>query len=456
AQQYGPVMRLQLGRQTLMVISSYEAAQAILVSHASETASRPRQHVASDLVSGGMRLLFIPHGARWRLMRRALHAGLSISAAQNYAPLQEAESAVMLYELLNAPNPARCDPADATRRFTVSVITSSVYGRRSVTGYEPIVQNLYTAMGTIARLGRPGANLVEYLPWLEHLPTMLAPWRREALEAHHRELTLFRTMYDRAREDGEEGPPCFAREIAEKQSEMGLNDNETSYLLGSLFGAGSDTTAGSILSLIQLLVTNPEAQKKAQAEVDAVIGSARLPVVGDIPSLPYVRGCVKEALRLRPVTTGGSPHLATSDIEYGGYLIPAGSVVQGNHWAINRDPTHFPDPEAFLPERWKGDGSMEEGMGSFGYGRRVCPGQHVAVRSIFVVGARLLFAFDMSHAKDDNGNDIPIDPNAYTNGFNSVPLPFPITLKPRDQDRASLIRAEYSRALAEVSKYGTL
>lgn len=207
-------MRLQLGRQTLMVISSYDAAQAILVSHAGETASRPRQHVASDLVSGGMRLLFIPHGARWRLMRRALHAGLSISAAQSYAPLQEAESAVMLYELLNTSNPERCDPADATRRFTVSVITSSVYGRRSVTGYEPIVQNLYTAMGTIARLGRPGANLVEYLPWMEHLPTMLAPWRREALEAHHRELTLFRTMYDRAREDGEEGPPCFAREIS--------------------------------------------------------------------------------------------------------------------------------------------------------------------------------------------------------------------------------------------------
>lgn len=103
-------------------------------------------------------------------------------------------------------------------------------------------------------------------------------------------------------------------------------------------------------------------------------GSDRLPLIDDIPRMPYVRGCVKEVLRIRPVTSGGSPHLATADISYGGYIIPAGSVVQGNHWAINRDLSKFDDPEEFRPDRWDAKEPMEEGIGSFGYGRRVCPG----------------------------------------------------------------------------------
>lgn len=97
-------------------------------------------------------------------------------------------------------------------------------------------------------------------------------------------------------------------------------------------------------------------------------------MVSDIPRMPYVRGCVKEVLRIRPVTSGGSPHLATADIAYGDYIIPAGSVVQGNHWAINRDLDKFSDPEEFRPDRWDAKEPMEEGIGSFGYGRRVCPG----------------------------------------------------------------------------------
>lgn len=230
---------MQLGGQTTIILSSYEAAQAILTAHAAETASRPRQYVASDLASGGMRLLFIPHGPRWRLMRRALHSGVSIRAAESYAPMQEAESSILLYDILSAPAPERYDAGTAIRRFTTSIVTSAAYARRSETGKEPNVQRLYECMATIARLGRPGSNIVQYVSWFEYLPTCFAPWRTEALEAHAKELGLFKAMYQRAR--AEEGPSCFARELAEKQQEMELNDSEASYLVGSLFGAGSDT-----------------------------------------------------------------------------------------------------------------------------------------------------------------------------------------------------------------------
>ena len=63
---------------------------------------------------------------------------------------------------------------------------------------------------------------------------------------------------------------------------------------------------------------------------------------------------------------------------------------------------------------------------SFGGGRRICPGMHVAERSIFLNLARLLWGFNIEHAKDDKGNIIPVDftSEGLVPGALSNPLPF--------------------------------
>ena len=95
----------------------------------------------------------------------------------------------------------------------------------------------------------------------------------------------------------------------------------------------------------------PEVQKKAQAEIDAVVGPNRLPDFEDRPSLPYINAIVKESSRwhlvvplgrlffVTVVTTiltssEGIPHMATNDDEYNGYYIPKGTVVIGNAWSV--------------------------------------------------------------------------------------------------------------------------
>ena len=95
----------------------------------------------------------------------------------------------------------------------------------------------------------------------------------------------------------------------------------------------------------------PEVQKKAQAEIDAVVGPNRLPDFNDRSSLPYVNAIVKESARWnivvpigRPfvitiITTiltspEGIPHMSTNDDEYNGYYIPKGTVVIGNAWLV--------------------------------------------------------------------------------------------------------------------------
>ena len=108
----------------------------------------------------------------------------------------------------------------------------------------------------------------------------------------------------------------------------------------------------------------PDVQKKAQAEIDAVIGPHRLPDFCDRPSLPYINAVVKESLRWnlviplgRPsvviiiativtilISSEGVPHMSTFDDEYNGFFIPKGAIVIGNSWLIRlHDPIFCPE-----------------------------------------------------------------------------------------------------------------
>ena len=77
------------------------------------------------------------------------------------------------------------------------------------------------------------------------------------------------------------------------------------------------------------MLVHPEYQKRAQAELDKVIGSSRLPTVEDIADLPYIEAILKEVLRWKPVTPLALPHTTASSDEYRAYYIPKGAIVLG-------------------------------------------------------------------------------------------------------------------------------
>lgn len=83
----------------------------------------------------------------------------------------------------------------------------------------------------------------------------------------------------------------------------------------------------------------PEAQRKAQAELDAVVGPDRLPDFADQKSLPYVSALMKEVLRWHVVAPIGVPHRSTEADEYGGYYLPGGSLIIVNQWFVYSSPT---------------------------------------------------------------------------------------------------------------------
>ena len=123
------------------------------------------------------------------------------------------------------------------------------------------------------------------------------------------------------------------------------------------------------------MVLNPDVMKKAQEELDRVVGQEQLPGFSDRGNLPYIDALVKELLRWNPPAPISIPRRVTQDDVYRGLLIPAGATVIENIWAVFRDPDIYPDPEAFNPDRFLKDGEINPLIFNpedrvFGSGRR--------------------------------------------------------------------------------------
>jgi cytochrome P450 len=308
----------------------------------------------------------------------------------------------------------------------------------------------------------PGRYLAESFPVLKYVPAFLAPWKAEVMRMADEGFHLFWDQCQMVRKKMLAGtaPTCFSAHIWNVREEYVLTDREVAFNTGSLFGAGSDTSAASLQSFfLAMTAFGKEILPKAWEEIDRVVGSERPPTWSDEANLPYVRAIVKETLRWRPVAVlGGQPHASIKDDTYNGYFIPKGATMLSNLWAIHSNPSDYPQPNHFRPERFL-DGSLahypqSQGHSAFGWGRRVCPGQLVAEQGLFISIARTLWAFKISPAIDmKTGKEVPVDIFAYTDGFNSKPLPFKCRIRVRGEKYVDIMRREYEEALEALQKY---
>ena len=120
---------------------------------------------------------------------------------------------------------------------------------------------------------------------------------------------------------------------------------------------------------------NPKAVKKAQEELDRVVGKEELPDFSHKDDLPYINAFMREVFRWNPPAPAGFPGRAMQDDIYRGYLIPAGAIVIQNIWGVFHDPRIYPDPETFNPDRFLKDGKIDPLVFNpedrlFGTGRR--------------------------------------------------------------------------------------
>jgi cytochrome P450 len=100
----------------------------------------------------------------------------------------------------------------------------------------------------------------------------------------------------------------------------------------SMYLGGADTTVSSLMTFFLAMAVFPQVQKKAQEELDRVLGGERLPITSDKASLPYIEAVMKETHRWHPVAPMAIPHCCTQEDSIKGYRIPKGAMILPNNW----------------------------------------------------------------------------------------------------------------------------
>jgi cytochrome P450 len=171
-----------------------------------------------------------------------------------------------------------------------------------------------------------------------------------------------------------------------------FTDREIRDQVMTLMFAGHDTSTSTLTFLMHELARHPEVLDKLVAEQDEVLGGAT-PTIDQLErEMPYLEMVLDELLRLYPPAWIG-PRRAVREFEFGGWTVPRGAYVNYCSWASHRIPEVFPDPEAFIPERFTRERKAALPRGAyvpFGGGKRICIGKRFGQTEVKVVATMLL------------------------------------------------------------------
>ncbi|KZV91424.1 cytochrome P450 [Exidia glandulosa HHB12029] len=444
---YGSILYFTVPGRSFIVLNKYEDAVNLFEKRGNRYSDRPHLHMAHELVGRKITILFSQYGERLKQYRRMIHTVSQTRAAPQQWPMQTAETQNLLNRLLDTPD----DFLRHLRLHSVSVTMKTVYGYTPKSHDDEYVKLSEKVALLTNMASQPGRWLVDSFRWLEHIPEwfpgggfkkLARKWRTE-LEA----FTDAPMQMTKKRLAEGTAEPCFVVGQLEDTESISsdLREEYIKYAAAGMYSGGTDSTVSFVSCFILCMTMFPEVQRKAQEELDAILGGDRLPVVEDTPYLPYIEAVIKEVHRIHPIVNL-IPHATLVDDEYKGYAIPAGAAVLANTWAFSRDEEMYPDPDKFDPERFlgkRGEGVLDPRLYTFGLGRRRCAGVPLADSFTFLAVTSILTVFNISKALDENGQEITPGLK-WDNASTSHPIPFKCKIRPRSEAAVALIRTRPS------------
>ncbi|KIK91718.1 hypothetical protein PAXRUDRAFT_148866 [Paxillus rubicundulus Ve08.2h10] len=448
----GDVLYARLLDQEFVVLNSQSDAVELLEKRSQIYSDRP---FIATVAPYGFRFVFVFQGYddHWRLCRRIFHQTFRANTVLTFRPMQLRRARQMIVNMIDHPDRY----AFHYSTFSAAVALSAVYDYEPKLRDDPMVHILDRFISAFLPATTPeNAVLLKMFPFLLRIPDWLpgSSIKRGAKTACEWAVKTVETPYQYAQERMEASrQPSFSmvsEHIARMQKfDEPYRSDYTSALKDAsataIIADGAQTTS-TVLMFTLAMVQNPRVWKRAQAEMDAVLGMERLPDFEDRPFLPYVEAVLRETQRWQPVGPLGAPHATTSSDIYKGFYIPKGmSCVRTCIFsAMSRDEARYPNAEQFTPERFlTAEGTLTDDNPAdyiFGFGRRICPGRYTADASVWSAIATMLATLEFALAKDAEGKDITPTPK-YVNGLARHPETFPCRISPRPHiNKASLER----------------
>jgi len=220
-----------------------------------------------------------------------------------------------------------------------------------------------------------------------------SPWRRMLRSRQVLDEIVYGEIARRRAEDDTDGNDILSLLLSVRgEAGEAFTDREVRDQVMTLMFAGHDTSTSTLTFMMHELARHPDVADRLREESDRVL-AGEPPTVEQLErEMPYLDMVLDEVLRLYPPAWIG-PRRAVRDFEFGGYAVPKGAYVNYCSWASHRLPEVFPDPEAFIPERFTRERKAALPRGAyvpFGGGQRICIGKRFGQTEVKLVATMLL------------------------------------------------------------------
>ncbi|KAI5118227.1 hypothetical protein M0805_000723 [Coniferiporia weirii] len=437
---YGPISSLSVPGTTIVILNDAQTAFSLLEKRSAIYSGRPSFRFGGDMVGFSGVTTLLQYGPILKTHRKEMHKCIGTPAAmERFVGLEEIETHRFLLRLLEEPS----NLIKHIRNTAGAIILKISYGYTTTPrDSDPLVDLADASLSVFSDSIVPGKWVVDTFPFLRFIPDWVPGmgFKETAREWNKVTMDFINKPYAFVKHQMKTGNgiSSFARGLIERNVS---DEYVMKWIAASLYGGGADTTVSAVATFFLAMTLYPDVYKKAQAEVDTIVGRVSLPLLMDRGRLPYIEAIEKESLRWNNVVPMGAPHVSCQEDTYMGYRIPKGAIVLSNIWQMTHDPAVYHDPFTFKPERFLGENAEPDPRAlAFGFGRRICPGKELADGSLFLSIAMTTAVFDVSCAKDATGRDI--DPvYEYTPGLISHPTSFEYSVTPRDEAAELLIRS---------------
>ena len=380
ARSYGPFVRTRLPMH-IYFVSGPALIEEILVKQAAHFQKDRVTRMLTGAIGAG---LLVSEGDLWRRQRRLMGPAFHQGELRSYG--------AVMTDL--AREAATAWGSDETRNLhedmmalTLNIVARLLFGANLAADARDIGALISSLMEDFS--GQLGLRA---LTPFAHLPTP-ETWRiRRGIRRLDR--IIYALIADRrsAADPGNDLLGLLLRARDEDGSRM--DDKQLRDEALTLFVAGHETTALALTYALYLLAQHPAEQERLAAELEQVLGG-RDADFADIERLKQTEAVLLEAMRLYPPAWSIGRE-ALVDVEIGGYRTPKGSTFFMSQWVMHRDPSLFPEPERFLPQRWADDAQRRLPRFAyfpFGGGPRICIGNRFAMMEATLILAVLVRRF---------------------------------------------------------------
>ena len=402
ARKYGDICTIWLGDTPTIIISHPELAREAFMR--TEFSDRRVGTIVAKLTNDRTDLVFGRYDENWRRLQRysnrviLSHRRVSQVTETFVEPIMDLHVET-LGGMVDSSEPVY--PQSLFSIMNARTIADIIFG---VYGYSPdgVIENAVQQVQEAIYWGFAKASLISPSSYFPRLMNLFGFQMRRAENLFGKMVNLvdFESFKDNPLFDLD-NPTCLLEVLLadERRGELGMSDVKA--LVADLVIAGIDTTAHTMTWFILTLANNLEIQDRIYQELESADKDGRRELgMNDMPSLPYTHAALIEIMRFKTVFPLGMTHRADRVGELAGYTIPEGAQLLLNIYGMHNDPRFWDLPHEFMPERFMPlpGGSPSPNMTNQAYmpfstGRRACPGQNLAMASMWLQTVRLLHNF---------------------------------------------------------------